>query len=90
MMPQERPLKIRLMRMGDQDTALICELATDPANRDEFVGAFAQGKVNGAATMRTEGGVEYADVPILMGPDGTDEETLVLVNRDGKWYLSGL
>ncbi len=78
------------LKEGDQDTELICELATDPTNRDLFLAAFAKGKVSGVPALRTESGVEYADVPILVGADGTEEETLVLVNRAGKWYLSGL
>ena len=28
-----------------------------------------------------------ADVPFLFGPDGDQEETMVLIRRNGRWYL---
>ncbi len=78
------------LKEGQEDTERICALATDPTDRVEFLDAFAKGKVSGVPALRTELGVEYADVPILMGTDGDYAETLVLVNRDGRWYLSDL
>jgi hypothetical protein len=75
-------------KQNDRDTQSICDLATDTTNQADFLAVFAKGKVSGAAALRTESGLEYADVPILMGESGTDEETITLVNRDGKWYLS--
>ena len=70
---------------NDDDTQMICDTATDGANRDEFVQYFASGKVNGVATISPDG--TEATVPLLFGPGGDDEETMTLINRDGQWYL---
>jgi tetratricopeptide (TPR) repeat protein len=72
---------------NDGDTQMICDLATDEANRDEFVQYFAAGKINGDAMTSPDG--EKAEVPFLFGPDGTSDETMELINRDGQWYLFG-
>ena len=70
---------------NDGDTQAICGLATDAANRDEFVQYFSTGKVNGSAQISPAG--DKAQVPFLLGPDGDSEGTMTLVNRDGQWYL---
>jgi len=70
---------------NDGDTQAICDLATDAANRDEFVQYFFTGKVNGSAQIGPAG--DKATVPFLFGPDGDSEGTMTLVNRDGQWYL---
>jgi Flp pilus assembly protein TadD len=72
---------------NDGDTQMICDLATDEANRDEFVQYFAAGKINGDAITSPDG--QSAEVPFLFGPDGTSDETMELINRDGQWYLFG-
>jgi hypothetical protein len=56
-----------------------------PAARQEFVEYFAQGKLNGQAIINGN----QAEVPFLYGPDGTDAETMDLIQRDGQWYLYG-
>ena len=71
---------------NDEDTQRICDLPDNEADQASFVEFFAQGKVSGDAEIRAEG--SEAEVPFLFGPDGTEEETMVLVNRDGNWYLS--
>ncbi|GAB4539555.1 MAG: hypothetical protein Kow0063_28480 [Anaerolineae bacterium] len=70
---------------NDSDTQMICDLATDDANREEFVQNFATGQINGDARISADG--TEAEVPFLFGPDGDREETMKLVNRDGRWYL---
>ncbi|HYF64973.1 MAG TPA: hypothetical protein VD886_19265 [Herpetosiphonaceae bacterium] len=74
---------------NDKDTQMICDLTADETERGSFVTAFAKGKVAGPAAIATEGSDQIAEVPIVFGPDGDQEETLKLVQRDGKWYLSG-
>lgn len=69
---------------NDSDTRRICDNATGFDPGGEFAMFFKAGKLNGEATI--EGGVAY--VPFLFGPKGDEEETMELVNRDGKWYLS--
>ncbi|MEM7059172.1 MAG: hypothetical protein AAF557_16425 [Pseudomonadota bacterium] len=70
---------------NDGDTQeYICEMTAGSANWDEYVSYFAKGKLNGPAEVN---GLK-AKVPFLFGPDGTDKETMNLIQRDGKWYLS--
>jgi hypothetical protein len=78
------------LKQNDIDTQKICDLATDETDRAEFITAFAKGKLAGPATITSEGSDQIAEVPILFGPDGDQDETLKLIQRDGKWYLSGL
>lgn len=70
---------------NDQDTQKICDLATDPEFRDRFIEFFVFGKVTGDAQITDDGNL--AEVPVLMGRDGKDEEQIKLIKRDGKWYL---
>jgi hypothetical protein len=77
-------------KQNDIDTQKICDLATDETDRVEFIAAFGKGKVAGPANITTEGNDQIAEVPVLFGPDGDEEETFKLVQRDGKWYLFGL
>jgi tetratricopeptide (TPR) repeat protein len=83
------PLKTLCDPLGgnDDDTQIICDLATDDTHQKEFVEYFAKGKVNGVAEISPDS--TKAAVPILFGPDGDDEETMELINRDGQWYLFG-
>jgi hypothetical protein len=70
---------------NDSDTQMICDLAADETNREEFVQVFAAGKLSGDAKISPDG--TQAEVPFLFGPDGDSEETMELINRDGQWYL---
>ncbi|MCJ7625016.1 MAG: hypothetical protein MUO76_16065, partial [Anaerolineaceae bacterium] len=72
---------------NDGDTQMICDLATDDTNREEFIESFAAGKISGDAQIGPQG--DKAEVPFLFGPDGDREETMELINRDGQWYLFG-
>lgn len=68
---------------NDGDTQMICDAATDTANRNDIVEFFANGKINGQAQISGN----KAQVPFLFGPDGQKEETMELINRNGQWYL---
>jgi tetratricopeptide (TPR) repeat protein len=83
------PLKELCDPLGenDGDTQMICDMATDDTNREEFVQYFATGKISGEASISPQG--DRAEVPFLFGPDGEREETMELINRDGQWYLFG-
>jgi tetratricopeptide (TPR) repeat protein len=70
---------------NDQDTQMICDLAADPTNREDFNQYFAVGKINGDAKISLDGA--QAEVPFLFGPEGDRQETMEMVNRDGQWYL---
>lgn len=72
---------------NDGDTQMICDLATDETNQEEFVQYFAAGKISGDTQISPDGA--QTAVPFLFGPDGDSEETMVLINRDGQWYLFG-
>jgi hypothetical protein len=66
---------------------MICDAATDDTNREEFVQYFSAGGITGDAQISPEG--DRAEVPFQFGPDGEREETMILVNWDGRWYLFG-
>lgn len=72
------------MGQNDSDTRRICDLAGGFEPNDEFVLYFRNAKLNGGAM--TDGKV--AHVPFLFGPDGDREESMKMVLRDNKWYLS--
>jgi hypothetical protein len=72
---------------NDGDTQMICDLASDETHRDAFVEAFANGKLMGEAQISPDG--MAAEVAFAFGPEGDQEETMELVNRDGQWYLFG-
>ena len=72
---------------NDDDTQMICDVATDEAHRASFIEWFAKGKVTGDAKISGDG--SGAEVPFLFGPDGDQAEMMVLINRDGVWYLLG-
>ncbi len=69
---------------NDGDTRGICALGRDPSGAAPFVAAFENGRV--ADSARTRG--DRASVPFLFGPDGDRRETMELIRRDGRWYLS--
>jgi len=70
---------------NDGDTALICAITPDHPDKDSFVEYFAQARVAGDAVIDGD----RAEIPFLFGPGGDQEETMGLVNREGRWYLSG-
>lgn len=70
---------------NDNDTQTICNWATDETDRQEFFNYFAAAKINGEAVISPDG--TQAQVPFLFGPNGDNEETMELINRDGRWYL---
>jgi len=72
---------------NDSDTQIICGAATDDTSREQIIEFFAKGKINGDTQISPNG--NEAQVPILFGPDGDREETMVLIKRDGRWYLLG-
>jgi hypothetical protein len=69
---------------GDGDTRRICS-AKEASEKDlaDFVTYFKDGKTTGAARIEND----EAYVPFLFGPDATETEEMVLINREGKWYL---
>jgi len=68
----------------DSDSKMICEVPTGDAElKGKFKEYFAMGKVVGSATI--EG--DKAKVSVLIGKDGTKEETFNMAKKDGKWYL---
>ncbi len=69
---------------NDDDTTLICAITSEHPNKDSFIEYFAHAKITGDAVI--EG--NRAEIPFLFGPDGDKEETMGLVQRDGKWYLA--
>lgn len=73
---------------NDGDTATVCSLTLDAAEWPQFLRAFEHGRVAGQADYGREGQARTATVPILFGPDGDAEERIVLVERNGRWYLS--
>lgn len=70
---------------NDDDTALICAIHADHPDKDSFVEYFARATVAGDAAIDGD----RAEIPFLFGPGGDEEETMGLIQRDGKWYLSG-
>lgn len=68
---------------NDGDTQTICDITDDHEDKDSFVEYFAPGKISGEVVIDGD----TAQVPILFGPDGEQEETIILILRDGKWYL---
>jgi len=69
---------------GDEDTTFICTITADHPDKDSFVAYFAQARIAGEVAIDGD----RAEIPFLFGPDGDQEETMGLIQRDGKWYLS--
>lgn len=71
------------MGENDEDTAMVCAITADHASRDSFVEYFSKGK------LVSEGEIHAGryEVPFLVGPNGDQAETMILIQRDGKWYL---
>jgi tetratricopeptide (TPR) repeat protein len=68
---------------NDEDTALICEITADHEAAEKFAEFFGDGRINGDVTINGD----TAELPFLFGPDGDQAETMVFIQRDGKWYL---
>lgn len=70
---------------GDGDTRRICDLATNPEDRAEFIEVFRGGTVGEFVEVNAETG--QARVPFTFGQTERENETMNLVLRDGAWYL---
>lgn len=68
---------------ADGDSKRIAKASTDKTTQEEFQQYFSKGKVSADPVISGD----KASVNILFGPDGTREETLEMVRKDGKWYL---
>lgn len=72
---------------GDGDTKRICSIqSASQEDKNEFNDFFKLGQVIGEPDIVDN----QAKVQIMFGPDGGNNETINLVNRDGKWYLYSL
>jgi hypothetical protein len=69
---------------GDGDTRRICAMHAGAPDWDSFRATFARARLNGEP--RVSG--DHARLEFLFGPDGRDRETMELVRRGGRWYLS--
>ena len=69
---------------NDDDTARICALTAAAPEWADFRAEFARAHLNGEP--RVSG--DRAAVHFVFGPDATRSETMELVQRDGRWYLS--
>ena len=68
---------------GDVKDVCSCgEAGADPEMLASFKEYFAKGKVQETRMI-----VDEADVLFTFGPDGTKEETMRMIEIDGKWYL---
>jgi len=73
------------MKENDGDTQRICDVANAaPGGQEEFSKWFKTGKITGEPTFDGD----QAQIPFSFGPDGSKTETMNLIRRDGKWYLS--
>lgn len=89
---------------GDGDTQKLCaisqiakQVGDDDDNGDnqkkldEFVKMFRSARINGTISYNDREGTQYARVPFLFNPserESRNSETMELVKRNGKWYLS--
>jgi hypothetical protein len=69
---------------GDDDTRRICAMHPGAPDWESFRRNFARGHLNGEPRVHDHRAV----LNFLFGPDGRDSETMELVRRDGRWYLS--
>mgnify|MGYP000184237911 CR=1 FL=1 len=69
---------------NDGDTRRICELTPESKKFEQFKEYFASGKVEGSPEIKGD----KAQVKFKFGPKGEKDETMKLVQRDGKWYLA--
>jgi len=69
---------------SDDDTRRICAMHPGAPDWASFRRNFARGRLNGEPRVHGD----HAALEFLFGPDGRDGETMELVRRDGRWYLS--
>ncbi len=69
---------------GDDDTRRICAMHPGAPDWESFRRNFARGHLNGEPRVHDDRAV----LEFLFGPEGRDGETMELVRRDGRWYLS--
>ena len=69
---------------GNADTRRICAMHPGAPDWESFRQSFAHAHLNGEP--RVSG--DRATLDFVFGPAGTDSETMELVRRDGRWYLS--
>lgn len=69
---------------ADDDTRRICAMHPGAPEWDSFRRSFARAHLNGEPRIHGD----RARLDFLFGPDGRDGETMELVRRDGRWYLS--
>ena len=68
---------------NDGDTAAICVMSADNELAASFREWFATGQITGEAIIDGN----RAEIPFTYGPEGGREETMRLIQRDGRWYL---
>ncbi|MFQ5434880.1 MAG: hypothetical protein ACE5FD_08385, partial [Anaerolineae bacterium] len=68
---------------NDGDTTEICTLTAGSESAASFRDWFATGHITGDVVIDGS----RAEIPFIFGPDGDQEETMVLIQRDGRWYL---
>ena len=72
---------------SDEPSINICNVGKATPERElEFIEYFKLGKVVGEPILNGN----TAEVQIKFGPDGTKDETFVLVLRSGLWYLGSI
>ena len=69
---------------GDGDTKRLCAVKKESSDWGSFVEVFKDGKIVGSPKIDGNS----AKVDFKFGPGGSRDETMNLVNRGGKWYLS--
>lgn len=69
---------------NDDDTARICAMTPASADWTDFRAQFARAHLNGEPRVAGD----RAALHFVFGPDATRSETMELVRRDGRWYLS--
>ena len=69
----------------DGDMDLICNMNAGHPDVASFVAFFANAQIAGEPVIDGD----QAKVPVLVGSNGDQEETMNLIQRDGEWYLLG-
>jgi hypothetical protein len=64
---------------------LICNMNADHPDVASFVTFFANAQIVGEPVIDGD----QARVPVSVGSNGDQDETMNLIQRDGKWYLLG-
>ena len=69
---------------SDADTRRVCAVHPGAPDWDSFRDSFAHAHLNGEPRIHGD----HATLDFIFGPDGKSSETMELVRRDGRWYLS--